>query len=329
MIFAELPLDSCLGAMLAHSRILGGRRIAKGSDVTPALLETARADGIDRLWVARLEAGDVAEAAAARRLAAVLAGAGTDARDPVHGRVNVHARHAGLLLVDRAAIAAANAASEAVGIATLTPYSPVAAGELVATLKVIPFAMPEDALAAIEGLAPGIMIEPWRPGRTAALLQTLDGHGNRLLAKTVAVTRARLDRLSVELVECATLDHAVAPLAAALAAAAEAHPLLLVAGASATADRRDVVPAAIMAAGGRVERVGMPVDPGNLLVLGALGDRMVIGLPGCARSSKRNGLDLLLERWAAGLAIAASDIGGMGVGGLLEDSGRPVPWAWQ
>ena len=37
-------------------------------------------------------------------------------------------------------------------------------------------------------------------------------------------------------------------------------------------------------AGGRVIRFGIPVDPGNLLFLGNIGTRPVIGLPGCARS---------------------------------------------
>src|SRR5205823_6617820 len=105
-----------------------------------------------------------------------------------------------------------------------------------------------------------------------------------------------------------------------------AADLILVFGASAITDRRDVIPAAITQAGGTVERFGMPVDPGNLLLTGKLGGADVIGLPGCARSPKINGFDFVLWRLAAGLPVGRDEIAGMGVGGLLmEIPTRPQP----
>jgi molybdenum cofactor cytidylyltransferase len=102
--------------------------------------------------------------------------------------------------------------------------------------------------------------------------------------------------------------------------------MFVVFGASAVVDAEDVIPAAIRAAGGFVERVGMPVDPGNLLVLGHIGDMPVIGAPGCARSPKENGFDWILNRILVGEMPTESEIGGMGVGGLLmEIPTRPQP----
>ncbi len=101
---------------------------------------------------------------------------------------------------------------------------------------------------------------------------------------------------------------------------AAAPQMVLIVGASAIVDRRDVVPAAIAAAGGAVDHFGMPVDPGNLLLLAHHHRTPVLGLPGCARSPKYNGFDQVLERLLAGLPVAASDIMGMGVGGLLTET---------
>ncbi len=330
MIFGELPLAEAEGAILAHAVMLAGRRVAKGCVVDAALLEAARAAGLERLWVARAGPEDVAEAEAARTLGEALAGEGVEARAPVHGRVNLHARHDGLLLIDRSAIGRANAATEAVGIATLPPLSPVRAGELVATVKIIPFALERQVLGTVLAGLAALAVQPWRTDIAPCLIQTVrDDTQEKAVAKTAAVSRERLARFGWRLTEAGLVPHAVGPLAEALGAWRGTCGLILVAGATATADRRDVVPAAIAAAGGRVERVGMPVDPGNLLVLGSLGDEtVVIGLPGCARSPKRNGLDLVLERLAAGLAPDSGQIAEMGVGGLLEDSGVPVPWAW-
>ncbi|TIO38818.1 MAG: 4-diphosphocytidyl-2C-methyl-D-erythritol kinase, partial [Mesorhizobium sp.] len=97
------------------------------------------------------------------------------------------------------------------------------------------------------------------------------------------------------------------------------NDMVVIFGASALADFADVIPAAIEKAGGKVIRAGMPVDPGNLLVLGTLDGKRVIGAPGCARSPKENGFDWVLDRLIAGLDVTAGDIAGMGVGGLLME----------
>jgi molybdenum cofactor cytidylyltransferase len=98
--------------------------------------------------------------------------------------------------------------------------------------------------------------------------------------------------------------------------AADADLILLV-GASAIVDRRDVIPAAIESIGGTVEHYGMPVDPGNLLLLARRGTTPIVGMPGCARSPALNGIDLVLRRIAAGLPLDRAVIARMGVGGLL------------
>jgi molybdenum cofactor cytidylyltransferase len=123
-----------------------------------------------------------------------------------------------------------------------------------------------------------------------------------------------------------TVAHTIEALTPALLQAAGAADLVFVFGASAITDRRDVIPAAIERSGGTLERFGMPVDPGNLLLLGKLGHANVIGLPGCARSPKLNGFDFVLWRLAAGLPVSSADVGRMGVGGLLmEIPVRPQP----
>ena len=102
--------------------------------------------------------------------------------------------------------------------------------------------------------------------------------------------------------------------------------LVVVFGASAIADRRDVIPAAVEAIGGKIEHFGMPVDPGNLMLIGQAKGQPVLGAPGCARSPKENGFDWVLMRLLAGLPVSRSDITGMGVGGLLmEIVTRPQP----
>ncbi|MGI9401926.1 MAG: NTP transferase domain-containing protein, partial [Rhizobiaceae bacterium] len=104
------------------------------------------------------------------------------------------------------------------------------------------------------------------------------------------------------------------------------NDMVLIFGASAICDIDDYIPAAIRKLGGRIEHFGMPVDPGNLLLVGELKGKPVIGAPGCARSPAENGFDWILDRLLAGREISADEITGMGVGGLLMEIGtRPRP----
>jgi molybdenum cofactor cytidylyltransferase len=324
MIFADVAIDAAAGGILAHSRSIAGARWAKGRVLTPADIDAARTAGIARLTIARLEPGDVGEDAAATALGAALAGAGVIALAPTHGRVNLAAAAAGVAACDPAMVAAINAIAEDLTLAVVRHGSRVAPGDIIATIKIIPYAVPGDALAAAIAAASPIGVHAFQPF-TATLIQTrLPGIPAKLLAKTAQVTRARIEALGGTLSEVAPCDHDVASLAAALANTG-GDDVLLIAGASATVDRGDVVPMALVAAGGRVERLGMPVDPGNLLLLGALAGRPVVGLPGCARSPKRNGFDLVLEALAAGVPVTCASIAAMGDGGLLPDVERPQP----
>jgi molybdenum cofactor cytidylyltransferase len=172
-------------------------------------------------------------------------------------------------------------------------------------------------------------VVPFTPHRTALIQTTLPGLKDSVIEKTFETTRERLAALGSSLdweKRCAHDPAALAPVIEAVVAAGA--QLVLVAGASAILDRRDVIPAAVVVLGGAIEHFGMPVDPGNLLLMARIGTVPVLGLPGCARSPKVNGFDWVLRRVLAGLPVGAEAIRRMGVGGLLtEIPSRPLPRA--
>src|SRR5262249_21773471 len=154
----------------------------------------------------------------------------------------------------------------------------------------IPYAAPEHAVAAIEKLAAPIRVAAFRP-LNVALISTFTGAMKpTLLTKTASAVRARIEALGGLLADERRVPHDAREIAQALTSSEKigTADVFLVAGASAIADRRDVVPAGIEAAGGTIQHFGMPVDPGNLLLAGELHGKSVIGLPGCARSPKLN-----------------------------------------
>ena len=326
MKFGPVPLSDALGAVLAHSLRTEGGRMRKGRVLTPHDISALVASGRTEVIVARLEPGDVAENDAAAALAEALLAEGADglqADAPFTGRVNLRSTGPGILVVDAAAVARINAVDPGVTLATLPEWQRVTTGMMVGTVKIIPYAVRGAAVAAAVAEAGGALRLAPPVVATAGLIVTelQPGAGD---AKAVEATRARLAALGVVLAAVETVSHDAASVAGALARIS--GDLVLISTASATSDENDVGPGGLLAAGGRLTRFGMPVDPGNLLFLGELGPRQVIGLPGCARSPALNGADWVMERVICGMPPSAEEIAAMGVGGLLKEiPTRPQP----
>lgn len=334
MIFADLPLADCAGAILAHSQRVGTEMFRKGRVLSPDDLVQLAAAGFARLTVARLEPNDVAEDVAAAELARHLAadGTGLTADNPFTGRVNLQATAAGVLALNTAAIHRLNGIDEGITLATLPPYQAVSEGQMVATIKIIPYAVPRLALEQATDLArrnrpPLLALHPYRATRIALIQTRLSGIKETVLDKTERVMAERLAALGQSAPHSARCPHEIDALKTTIAAALkDGAGMVLIVGASAISDRRDVIPAALTAIGGTIDHFGMPVDPGNLLLLGHVGQVSVMGLPGCVRSPKLNGCDWVLQRLLAGLTVTADDIRALGIGGLLaEIPSRPQP----
>ena len=333
MKFGRIPVEQAEGAVLAHSVRAGGRAYKKGRVLSQEDVTALANAGLDNVVAARLEAGDIDEDTAAAAVANVAAGRHTRVSTAFTGRVNLFAECRGVVVVNENRLDRLNLVDESVTLATLPPFGLVEPKQMVATIKVIPLAVPQpivDVCCAIasEG-GPLIHVAELKSKRIGLIQTRTEGFKESVLDKTVRVTRDRLEPLGSSLVSelrCDHDEHEVADCIGRLEAAG--CDVILIAGASAIVDRRDVVPSSIEAVGGVVEHFGMPVDPGNLILLARHGDISVVGLPGCARSPKLNGFDWVLHRLLADTPVKPDHIMRMGAGGLLtEISSRPLPRA--
>lgn len=331
MIFGDLALDRAEGAILAHSVRAGGRVFSKGRVLSAQDIADFRAAGIGNVIAVRLEADDVDEDSAASALARACAGENISIGAAFTGRANLFAATDGLVVMDRARVDQINLIDESITVATLPPYETVEKGQMAATIKIIPFAAPREKLDQALALLqqPLMRIAPWR-GRMAGLVSTLLPGGKKsLLDKNLQALTGRLAHMGVNPVLERHCPHDAAALAGMIREliGLGCSPVFIF-GASAIVDRRDVIPAGVEAAGGEVLHMGMPVDPGNLLLLGRAGQVPVVGLPSCARSPKLNGFDWVLQRLMADVPVTPEDIMRMGAGGLLKEiPTRPQPRA--
>lgn len=331
MKFGPVAPKDARGATAVHSIRQGDLVLKKGTVIGDKEIAALDAAGVRDVVVARIEPGDVSEDEAAASIAAAVAGEGARTDRAFTGRCNLFAETAGILVVDRETVDRLNRVDEAVTLATLAAYKPVVEGEMIATVKIIPFAVSgtarDNAVAAAKKAEPVIRIAPYVIRKVGVVSTLLPGLAPKVIEKTLRITEERIAPAGATIVAERRVSHDEAALAAAIADVRQAGAeLVIIFGASAIADRRDVIPMAIEGAGGAIEHFGMPVDPGNLMLIGRIADAPVIGAPGCARSPKENGFDWVLMRLLAGLSVSRADITGMGVGGLLmEIVTRPQP----
>ena len=331
MKFGPMAPAEALGAIAVHSIRKGELVLKKGTRIGEAEAAALQAAGIDEIVVARIEPGDVPEDEAAADIAAAVAGEGVRVDRAFTGRANLFAEAAGVLLLDRAAIDRLNRVDPAITLATLPAFAPVVAGKMIATVKIIPFAVEarsrDRAMVVADETKPLVRVAPYRVKQIGVVSTLLPGLADKVIEKTLKILGDRIAPAGAAIVAERRVPHESRALAQALDEVLQAGAeLVIVFGASAIADRRDVIPAAVEAIGGAIGHFGMPVDPGNLLLIAEAQGRPVLGAPGCARSPKENGFDWVLMRLLAGLEVKGEDIAGMGVGGLLmEIVTRPQP----
>lgn len=331
MFFGPVPVREAAGGILGHSVSAGSERFRKGRVLSAADIDILTRAGHSEIYIARLDENDMPEDEAARRIAEAIAGPQARVAAAFTGRANLYADAAGLVRIDPARLDALNELDEALTVACLADYEAVEAGQMLATVKIIPFAAPraviERAETMLRGQPPLVHLAPFTPRRVGLVLTKVADSKDSVLAKTESAVAQRLALLGSSIAETRIVPHSEADVAAAITGLKTAGCApILVFGASATVDRHDVVPAGLTRAGGEVLHFGMPVDPGNLLMLGRHDAVSVVGVPGCARSPKLNGFDWVLQRLCAGLEIGRRDIMQMGGGGLLKEiPSRPMP----
>jgi molybdenum cofactor cytidylyltransferase len=331
MKFGPVSPDEAIGATSVHSIRRGDLVLRKGTLIGAAEAAALSIAGVKEIVVARLEPGDVSEDEAAYEIATAVGGEGTRTDRAFTGRCNLFSETAGILVIEKDTVDRLNRIDEAVTLATLPAFKPVVEGEMIATVKIIPFAVaagPRDkAVAEAAKTRPVVRVVPYKVRKIGVVSTLLPGLAPKVIDKTLKITVARLAPAGATIIAERRVPHEQATLSRAIDEVLKAGAeLVVVFGASAIADRRDVIPAALEAVGGTIEHFGMPVDPGNLMLIGRARGQPVIGAPGCARSPKENGFDWVLMRMLAGISVSREDVTGMGVGGLLmEIVTRPQP----
>jgi molybdenum cofactor cytidylyltransferase len=331
MKFGAIPISEAEGAILAH-KILnqnGRMMLNKGRILSAEDITKLREHQHEMVIVAQLGKNDLHENEAAQRVGNALAGSGVTVKVPGVGRANIMATERGPLRVNVPVLERLNNIYDGITIATLRDNTLVEKGELVTLVKIVPFGVPEARVADVERIAAEaasiLNVRPLKTGQVSLIISGPEAAKARLLDDFHEPVKQRIEFLGSKLHEPLYVPHNADSIAKAIEDS-RACNLILVASVSAIIDREDIVPSALLLAGGSLTQHGVPVDPGTLLMLGYIGDTPVVGAPGCIKSPKTNVIDWVLPRLLAGERLTRADLVAMGHGGLLKDiAERPMP----
>jgi len=325
MYFGKITVENTFGNILAHTINVGDKKFSKGKVILKKDITHLKNNGFDSIICAVADKKDIHEDKIAKLIAKCFINKSTIMEEPFTGRVNIIANHSGLLVIDKKLVNKFNAISEETTIATLSNYLKVNKGDILATIKIIPFYVKGVILQKIKTIKLNkvLTVHPFKHRKVGLILTHNIKENSKLNAISVKRITARLEALNSKLYKVSTCKHDSLLISKNIKVMTkEKIDILLILGASAIVDINDKIPEAIKLCKGKIIRFGMPVDPGNLLLLGKIKNISVIGLPGCARSPNINGFDWVLERLIANYKITNNDISDMGVGGLLKTQNK-------
>jgi molybdenum cofactor synthesis domain-containing protein len=319
-----IPVEEAVGMPLAHdiTEIVPGKHkgpafrrghIVRSEDI-PKLLDV----GKRHVYVMDLEAGELHEEDAARRLARVAAGPNLKLTEPVEGRVNLIAEISGLLKIDSDLLYEFNALGDLI-LATLPSNRYVNKGDVVAGTRTIPVVVKEDLIKKAEALCRNrriVTIHPIPHRRVHLIVTGSEVYTGRIKDAFEPIVRKKLSEVGIELeiVRFAPDDPDV--IAGHVKESHQAGAELILVSGGMSVDPDDKTPEGIRRSGANVESHGFPILPGSMFLMAYLKETPVLGLSGCVLHDPVTALDLLLPRLLAGEKVRRADILALGHGGL-------------
>ena len=320
------------GSILAQSYNLSERKLSKGTRVSKAIVELLNKENIKTILCAVPHENDMDEDAAAEAISNAIDRNRIYAEEASTGRVNFRTPALGVVRYNRELIKKINLVDESIAFSIVEHNQLLAKNDLIATLKIIPFFVSKiyvEQVVALLSKHEIFKIHRLEEKKVEFIQTYYDWQKRSIFKATSNVTRSRLDALGCLLEKETLIPHDHESLCSEIKSSLDSGAqVLLISGASAITDRSDYIPKAILSVGGEIIQYGLAVDPGNLLLIGQIGNTTIIGMPGCARSPKLNGFDWVLQLLMANIPITKEELADMGAGGLLmEIASRPLPRA--
>ncbi len=321
----KIAVQDAIGQALCHDMTaiseagFKGVKFRRGHVITQADIPELLNMGKTQIFVWEPEKDEVHEDDAARELVEVLCGDNLDCKGPSEGKFQISSAIDGVFLVNSEALKQINRVQDYT-VATRKSFSPVTEGEKLAGARIVPLVTDRKNVDAAVKIAvdnfPVLSVVPYKIKKVGAIITGSEIYNRRIEDAFEPVLRKKLRRFGTDLLRVCVCDDKTEMIRAAIDEyVCEGIELILLTGGM-SVDPDDVTPAAIRESGARVVSQGAPMQPGNMLTIAYLGDKVLVGVPGASIHSKTTSLDVFLPRIMAGIEVKREDITDLGEGGF-------------
>ncbi len=330
MFFGVVKTESSLGGILSSSiEIYKNKnkiKISKGTVINKNLVELFLLNNIKYIKCAKLDDDEIDENSAVHEISKkiiISKKSNIKIQDPKNGRCNLISSVDGIIVFEPNQLFSINSVTNDIGIASVKGFSKVKKSQVVVSIKAVPFGIKQNYLRNIINISKDCFkILPFQKKNIHLIQTTNQNTRAKILEKTLEVTKDRLFSCGINKIVEKKCFHEINSVSEQLKISVnEDADIILIFGTSAISDINDVIPQSIIKINGTILRLGMPVEPGNLILLAEFENSRknisIIGMPGCARSKRENGVDWILWRKLCDLKISSDEINHMGNGGLL------------
>ena len=330
MIFKTVQIQKCVGYILPENIfvIKNGKKVklSKGTKINQQIKNILVSNGFKQISGFLLSENDFDENKASDLIARSIC---TNKLNNLNyknlntGRSNIYSTKSGLFIYNANNLIKLNDNSK-IAISAIRPFSKVEQNQELITAKVIPYGIDKKLLQKNSlRLKDTFRVAPFQK-KSITLIQTFDNKINeKLIVKSRNVTQKRLELCGIKKIEEIIIPHKENILCNKIQICINRNvDIILIIGSHAITHINDVIPNAIKMSGAKIIRFGIPVEPGNLLLLSkfksSIKDIYIIGMPSCAKSPKENGLDWVLWRIICNINFKNSNINELSVGGLIK-----------
>lgn len=320
-----IPVEESIGMLLAHdmTEIIPGKskgaafkkgHVIKKEDI-PRLLRM----GKEHIGIIEYKEGDIHENEGAIRMAKAAAGQGISFSEPSEGKVNLIAKHSGLLKINNRALIEINSITD-IMMATLHSNIVINRNTILGGTRIIPLVIDEDKLASMEEICrlnyPVIEIRPLAKLKVGIVTTGNEVFYRRIPDKFGPVIKKKFKELDCEVVRQIYSKDDSHMIGQSIKDLIEEGSDIVTVTGGMSVDPDDVTPDGIKKAGADIVSYGAPTLPGAMFLLSYIGNIPVLGLPGCVMYSKRTIFDLVVPRLVAGERVTREDIIKLGHGGM-------------
>ena len=330
MIFKTVQIQKCVGYILPENIfvIKNGKKVklSKGTKINQQIKNILINNGFKQISGFLLNQNDFDENKASDLIARNICKNkinNLNYKNLNTGRSNIYSTTSGLFIYNTNNLIKLNNNSK-IAISAIRPFSKVEKNQELITAKVIPYGIDKKLLEKNSlRLKDTFKVLPFKK-KNITFIQTYDDKINeKLIIKSRNVTKKRLELCGIKKFREIIIPHKENILCEKIQICIDQNvDIILIIGSHAITHIKDVIPNAIKMSGAKIIRFGIPVEPGNLLLLSKFKsvkrDIYIIGMPSCAKSPKENGLDWVLWRILCNINFKNSNLNELSVGGLIK-----------